>query len=187
MPTTEEYKENLINTVIEKSEANNWEEAVKELEIYEVEEDPDCNSYCTCGKEGLRYLFTIQNQYNGNTIFPIGSSCINKFDRSELKKEADLKEDLFKLMHAVENKKFITISSDLFSRKLLKYLYDLGAFEDNQYNHNCGYNDYKFLLKMFNKRKKNITENQKRKVSAIIVGSILPFLQKLSENKMKTK
>ncbi|MDU2026020.1 MAG: hypothetical protein E6729_10745 [Finegoldia magna] len=90
-------------------------------------------------------------------------------------------------MHAVENKKFITISSDLFSRKLLKYLYDLGAFEDNQYNHNCGYNDYKFLLKMFNKRKKNITENQKRKVSAIIVGSILPFLQKLSENKMKTK
>lgn len=184
MPTKEEYKENLIKTVIEKSEANNWEEAVKEWKIYEVEEDPDCNSYCTCGKEGLRYLFTIKNRINNNIIYPIGSSCINKFGVDKLKDEAKVKEDLFKLLHAVENNEYITISSDLFSRKLLEHLYNIGAFVPNYYNDFEPYNDYKFLLDMFNKRKRS--EKQEKKSSAIIINSIIPFLRDLLENRIKS-
>ena len=80
MPTTEEYKENLINTVINNSESDNWEDAVKEWDIVDVEENLDCAGQCTCGKEGLRYLFTIKNRINNHIIYPIGSSCISKFD-----------------------------------------------------------------------------------------------------------
>lgn len=183
MPTTEEYKENLINTVIEKSEANNWEEAVKEWDIVDVEEDLDCAGQCTCGKEGLRYLFTIKNRINNNIIYPIGSSCISKFGVDNLKNEAKLKEDLFKLLHAVENNEYITISSDLFSRKLLEYLYNIGAFVPNYYNDFEPKNDYKFLLDMFNKRKRS--EQQEKKSSAIIINSIIPFLRDLLENRIK--
>lgn len=183
MPTKEEYKENLINTVIEKSEANNWKEAVKEWDIVDVEEDLDCAGQCTCGKEGLRYLFTIKNRINNNIIYPIGSSCISKFGVDNLKNEAKLKEDLFKLLHAVENNEYITISSDLFSRKLLEYLYNIGAFVPNYYNDFEPKNDYKFLLDMFNKRKRS--EQQEKKSSAIIINSIIPFLRDLLENRIK--
>ena len=52
-------------------------EAVQEWEIYDCIEDMSCRSRCVCGKENIRYLFTIRNLFNNSLIFPIGSSCIN--------------------------------------------------------------------------------------------------------------
>lgn len=183
MSKQKEYQENLIKTVINNSESDNWKDAVKEWDIVDVEEDLDCAGQCTCGKEGLRYLFTIKNRINNNIIYPIGSSCISKFGVDKLKNEAKLKEDLFKLLHAVENNEYITISSDLFSRKLLEYLYNIGAFVPNYYNDFEPKNDYKFLLDMFNKRKRS--EQQEKKSSAIIINSIIPFLRDLLDNRIK--
>jgi len=96
-------------------------------------------------------LHTIKNRYNGNLLFPIGSSCIRKFGRKELNSEVKLKEDLFKLLHYIENRDFIVLSSNFFSRRLIDYLFETGAF-DNSYNHYDGYEDYRFFKKMFNKR-----------------------------------
>lgn len=73
------YVQNLIVRVINASEADNWENAVQEWEIVDCEEDEDLSESCVCGKEELRYLFTIRNVYNGNLLFPIGSSCIKPF------------------------------------------------------------------------------------------------------------
>ena len=50
--------------------------------------------------------------YNGNILYPVGSSCITKFDRKDLREKTSLMESQFKLLHAVEEGK-------LFSRKLL--------------------------------------------------------------------
>ena len=48
-----------------------------------------------------------------------------------------------------------------------------------KYNHHNGQSDYEFLLKMFNKRdKESISANQDRKIKAIILNSIRPFMQK---------
>ena len=77
------YVQNLIVRVIDASEADTWENAVQEWEIVDCEEDEDLTESCVCGKEELRYLFTIRNVYNGNLLFPIGSSCIKKFGRIE--------------------------------------------------------------------------------------------------------
>ncbi|WP_051175714.1 hypothetical protein [Streptococcus devriesei] len=70
-----------------------------------------------------------------------------------LKHKVDIKEQLFKLLHAVEENQFLQLSPEYFSRKLLKYLLDIGDFKPTQWNNNDPKNDYQFMLDMFNKRR----------------------------------
>ena len=76
----------LMETVVSKSYSKKWDEAVLEWEIINCEEDSSLSSYCICGKDSLYYLFTIRNARNGNILYPIGSSCIKKFGREDLKR-----------------------------------------------------------------------------------------------------
>ena len=96
--------------------------------------------------------------------------------------ETNLIESQFKLLHAIEDNKYLSLSTDYFSRKLLKWLYDEGVF-NSAYNHYDGRTDYEFMLKMFNKRDKTaISTKQDKKIKAIILNSIKPFMQeKLSD------
>lgn len=180
------YYENLIKTVLEHSTSQNWVDAVNEWYIDDIEEDETLSESCICGHPNLRYLFTIKNETNNNTLFPIGSECIKKFERDELYQEATIKEKLFELYHIVENNSFIEFNSKLFSRKLLKYLYDAGAFKANEYNHYNPLQDYNFMLKTFN-QKNPATSQQDKKVKAIILNSIKPFIQEQLKNKIKHK
>ncbi len=180
------YVENLIIRVLNNSESSTWEDAVKEWEISDCEEDQTATETCICGKENIRYLFTIRNIYNKNELYPIGSTCIKKFERKELREEVGIYEGMFRLLHAVEEGAFLSLSPDLFSRKILKALYDNGAFPPTQYNGYDGMQDYKFLLKMFNKRDKDsITQKQKNKITAILLNSIKPHLQQQLKDKVK--
>ena len=56
--------------------------------------------------------------------------------------ETVLRESTFKLLHAVEENEYLTLSSELFSRKLLRWLYEQGAF-NTLYNDYDGEEDYK--------------------------------------------
>lgn len=173
------YMENLIFRVIGESESNSWNDAVLEWEIIDCEEDDELSLSCICGKENLRYLYTIRNELNGKVLFPIGSSCIKKFERSDLNEEIIVREGMFKFYRAIRTRTFIELSSEFFSRRLLNALYERGAFRANQYNHYNGENDYSFMLQMFNKRNKDsISSAQQSKVSVIIINSIMPFLRK---------
>ena len=77
----------------------------------DCEIDDSLTESCVCGKEHLRYLFTIRNAENGNELYPIGSTCINKFDRDDLDYEVSVYEDMFRLIRAVENNEYIELSS----------------------------------------------------------------------------
>lgn len=180
------YYRNLIQRVIDNSEASNWDSAVLEWDVFDCEEDETLESSCICGKEELRYLFTIRNTLNGNILYPIGSSCIRKFQRDDLDDEVAVKEQLFKLLHAIENNSFLTLSSDFFSRKLLLYLLNLGAFKPTVYNHYYPEEDYQFLLDMFNKGSRR-TESQDKKATAIILNSIRPFLREMLREKVRRR
>jgi len=181
------YVENLIKSVIDNSQSNTWELSVLEWEIEDCEEDEYLESSCICGKENLRYLYTIKNKYNNNILFPIGSSCIKKFGREDLSSLTSLQEDMFNLLHAIKDRQFISLTSDFFSRKLLKALYDEGAL-DSDYNNFEGERDYEFMLKMFNKRDKDsISIAQNKKIKAIIVNSIRPFLEVKLNIKIRKK
>lgn len=179
------YFKNLMNKVIDKSESDNWEDAVKEWKIINCQEDEQSSETCVCGKENLRYLFTIQNTINHSILFPIGSSCIKRFGRADLREETSIHEKMFKLLHMVEDHKFISFTPEFFSRKLLKYLYSQGAF-NTAYNDYCGYEDYQFMLKMFNMKDKSlITPKQDKKIKAIILNSIKPYLIFTLKNKIR--
>jgi len=182
------YCQNLIKVVIDSSEAATWKLAVLEWNIVDCEEDEELESSCVCGKENLRYLFTIENNINGNALFPIGSSCIRKFDRGDLNEVATIREHLFKLLRAIESGGHILLSPKYFSRKLIAYLYDNGVFRANCYNDFNPHNDYCFLLDMFNKRDKaSVSQSQNRKIDAIILNSIKPFLRNMLLSKIKKK
>lgn len=174
---------NLQDAVIRHSEADEWYSAVNEWIINDVEEDETLTESCVCGKEKLHYLFTIRNILNGDILYPIGSSCIRRFERDDLDEEVDLNVQLFELLHAIEQNEFIVLSSDFFSRKLLKYLYDLGAFIGSEYNNYDPFRDYQFMLDMFNKRMR--TQRQEKKATAIIMSSIRPFLRRMLRDKIR--
>ena len=174
--------ENLKNTIIERSVSKDWNGAVFEWKLIDTEEDEFNDSECICGKENIRYLHKIQNTINGNILFPVGSSCIKKFDRADLNELISVKEKLFKLYHAVGHKEFLELSSELFSRKLIKYLYDQGAFNSDNSNYPA-YDTYEFFLKMFNKRSE-ISEKQDKKVKPILLNNIKPFVQERLKNKI---
>lgn len=172
-------------TVIKYSESEYWEDVVTEWEIVDCEEDDSCSSECICGKENIKYLYTIRNVLNGNELFPIGSSCIKKFNRTDMNEETALRESTFRLLHAVGSNKYLSLSTELFSRKLLRWLYEQGAF-NTPYNHFNGKEDYEFMLQMFNKKDKNkMTVMQDKKIKAILLNSIKPFLQKILAEKVR--
>lgn len=93
---------------------------------------------------------------------------------------------MFKLFHAIKTNQFIELNSDYFSRKLLEYIFDQGVFRPNQYNHFDGGNDFDFMLKMFNKRSKP-SPSQSRKITAIIMTSIKPYLIHVLNDKTTKK
>lgn len=174
-----QYYNSLIAAVIDASRSKHWEEAVTEWDIVDWEEDENCESSCICGKESIRYLYTIRNRETGIILYPIGSSCIKKFGRSDFVEKISIYEGMFKLYRAVRNNDMIELTSEYFSRKLLLQLYNDGAFAPTQYNHYNGVFDYRFMRDMFNKRdKSNITDAQRRKIRAIIGFSIKPYLQR---------
>lgn len=69
------YTDHLIGTVIEFSVADDWEGARREWEVVGCEIDETHSATCICGKEGLRYVYTIANTETGEILSPIGSSC----------------------------------------------------------------------------------------------------------------
>ena len=87
MKRNNKYYKNLIEKVVKLSVSNKWEDAVLEWEILKCEEDEESSSTCVCGKDNIKYLFTIVNIKNGNELFPIGSTCIKRFGRQDLEEE----------------------------------------------------------------------------------------------------
>lgn len=168
----------LKKAVISNSEASTWEASVMELELINYEEAGEVRPSCVCGKSGLHYLFTIQNKNNGNILRPIGSTCIQKFGRDDMYSQAIMHEQMFKLLNAVKNSRWLELDNNVFSRAIIDNLYKVGAF-DTEYNGYDGECDYIFILKMFNKRDKgSITAKQHSKITAITINSIMPYLAK---------
>jgi hypothetical protein len=101
-----------------------------------------------------------------------------------LNEEVVVKEQLFKLLHTIEDSRFLILSAEFFSRKLIQFLYEKGAFRPTVYNHYNPSEDYQFILDMFNK-KTALTTSQDRKVAAIILNSIKPFLQEMLQDRIR--
>ena len=161
------YYKNFVSVILENSESKDWDEAKTEWDITNVYEDESLSESCICGKENLRYVYTITNRINGKSLYPIGSHCITHFENPDLNERIETDKQLFKLAHAINAHEEIDFSSKYFSKKLLKFLYDNKAFEANKYNHFNPKSAYRFLLKMFNIKKKEAKISKKSSTNSI--------------------
>ena len=136
------YTDNLIGTVIGLSVADDWEGARREWEIVGCEVDETHSATCVCGKEGLRYVYTIANTETGETLSPIGSSCIKKFEQSDMDEELAGWQQAIKLMEEaarIGKEDYVHLHSGSYSRKLLYFLYEQDAFRPTKYNGSKGF------------------------------------------------
>lgn len=170
----------LFNTVLSKSESNTWDEATQEWDIVTEREDEDRTESCVCGHELLRYLFTIRNRFNGNEVYPIGSTCIRKFERNDLDQDLDCRMQALRLMHEavrLGRGSFVEIDSGFFSRKLIWYMEDRDAFRRGGRSAGESDRDAGFLYDMFNRR--TLNDEQRNQVRVIIRDYVYPWLRSL--------
>lgn len=176
------YMENnftrLQNTVIDYSSCKQWEYAIDEWEIVDFAEDTDMQASCVCGKERIKYLYTIENRKTGTVLEPIGSKCITKFGREDMKDQVNIYERLFKLVNARRDGKFIDLKGKekYFSNKLLDYLLDQEAINIGRHH---------TLKQLFNKRNE-LTYKQAKFATWIILNEIFPYLDREIEKKVKS-
>jgi len=168
----------LVRRVLDASESDVWGIAVGEWAVSQLEEDPLGCGVCVCGHTGLVKLFTITNQRNRALLYPIGSVCVNQFGREELDQQVKVYDELLRLRKAILDGSRIRLTSDLFSRALLVWLFNEGSFPPDEYNNFDGERDLEFLLKMFNKRNKDaLTRPQQKKITAILLAKVMPFVR----------
>lgn len=175
---------NLVYNVLELSEAEDWENARREWKVTDCIEDVGCSGECVCGKENLRYLFTIVNIENGNTLFPIGSTCIEKFEIDEMAEEQKCWRQAMSLMNEavrLGRDNYVPFTSKFFSRKLLWFIYEKNGFhdvrKDPDEDEDRMYSRYTFMLNMFNKRSR--TEKQEQLITVYMKYAIYPWLRNL--------
>ena len=169
----------LVQEVIDNSVGNTWEDAVHEWDVTNMHTDTSATGQCVCGKENLVYLYEIRNRNNGNILYPIGSSCINKFGREDLDIVTEVYPYLLNMYTKLRNNESIYLNKEFFTKKVINYFAEEGVL-DSPYNNNDGYRDAEFLRKMFLKRnKENVTENQKKKIWAILNRQIAPYVRQL--------
>lgn len=86
-----QYFLNMVCLICESSESKVFKEAVKEWDVIGFEdlgvEEDSPRERCRCGKEDLRYVYTIQNAINANVITPVGSVCIKHFEDAKLERQ----------------------------------------------------------------------------------------------------
>ncbi|MFJ6419198.1 hypothetical protein [Paeniglutamicibacter sp. NPDC091659] len=166
------YFKALQEAVVASSVSKNWGTAVLEWTVVDLEEDPAGQGMCVCHHPNLVEMFTIENVYNGNQLYPIGNVCVRKFGRQDLTSEANLFSQIHNLRSAI-NAGEDTFPKH-FSRALLKYLNDEGVFTPDQWDHDGG---YEFLVKMFNKRNKDeINSRRWWKIHKLLEKKIFPFI-----------
>lgn len=165
----------LRRAVIDASLSDRWAQAVEEWHVVGVEEDPDATGVCVCGKTGLVYLYSIHNRQTQQTLYPIGSSCVNLFEVEELDLSVTVLRRLIELRAAFAAGERVDLTGDYFSRAVLADLWENGAFPPNGFNRSNGANDYQFLLNLFNQRHE-FTENEKSKVWVLLNKTIRNFV-----------
>jgi hypothetical protein len=169
--------ETLKKVIEANSAANDFYRAVHEWNVTAVEEHPSNEGECLCGQQDLLYMYTIHNQHTGRLLEYIGSTCVQHFKNSALNLQVAVFRGLFELRKKILAGDRISLTTDYFSREILKWLYEEGAFPATTYNGNDGEKDYLFLLDMFNKRNKDdISPPRQRKILGLVHYTIKPFV-----------
>lgn len=178
---SQKYTENFLLPVIYSSESNTWKSAAREWEIIGYERVE--NDTCICGKEEIKDVYRIRNRLNGNELYPIGSSCVDKFESKEMTKDTDKFKKIYnkissgksKLKQSVNKGESIKFTARLFSEELINYLNKKEILSDR---------DRQFLLNMRGRRSRN--SEQQERINKIIEDFIVPYISGISQDEKIT-
>ena len=174
--------ETLRQEIISKSVSSSWRYAKYEWDVIDCIEDEGQSCSCVCGQENLKYLYTIRNHKNGNELYPIGSRCIKHFERDEMSTATTVWHQIYQIHISRLSKGWDSLKNAGFTKNVLRFMYNQGAFYPSEYNHNNPAEDYEFLLDMFNKRTAP-SERQNSKIYALMKNAIIPWLNEHRKSK----
>nr|MCR5412960.1 hypothetical protein [Patescibacteria group bacterium] len=160
---------------------NTWKSAAREWEIIGYERVE--NDTCICGKEEIKDVYRIRNRLNGNELYPIGSSCVDKFESKEMTKDTDKFKKIYnkissgksKLKQTVNKGASIKFTARLFSEELINYLNKKEILSNS---------DRQFLLDMRGRRSRN--SEQQERINKIIEDFIVPYISGISQDEKIT-
>lgn len=75
---------NLIEIINQNSTSENFQTNSREWSVMECIDQGEDTERCICGKEGIRYCYRIYNNKTNKSLYPIGSSCIKKFNNEDM-------------------------------------------------------------------------------------------------------
>lgn len=75
---------NLIEIINQNSTSENFQMNSREWSVMECIDQGEDTERCICGKEGIRYCYRIYNKKTNKSLYPIGSSCIKKFNNEDM-------------------------------------------------------------------------------------------------------
>ena len=149
----------LIKTIIDKSESNDYCEAINEWNLRWVDDRGGLESNCECGVR-IRYKFHIENKKNENKLV-LGSHCIKRLPNKEQNPDLDVDlKDCFKGSKLESKKinfgkykgksfKFIIDNDDNYSKWLMELDGCVLQRQDNRLNDFKKYYNYlKFQKKI---------------------------------------
>ncbi|WP_237234481.1 hypothetical protein [Rothia nasisuis] len=168
---------NLPKEVVALSCADDFDAARHEWDLVDRGIDPTSSQNCVCGKEGLKYLFTIRNRETGAELYPIGSSCIELFGRKDLDQQVGITKQMYEVLAEYRETGSLRLNGGAITRAVLRQLYEEGCFPPNDYNHRNPKIDYEFLVERFNQRSEP-TEGQRKKIWVLLNKTVGPYLER---------
>lgn len=163
----------LYDIVMENSKDDtSWWTAVKEWSIDGYKCDMAKISSCVCSKTGLKILFRIKNDINGNIIFPIGSTCIKRFKRTDLNNNVEVYEKFCALLNSFEennDEDEVTVDTEHFSRRSIDFYQSKGVIDSYE---------WRFLKGIFNRKYDTLSMREKSMKNDILRNKIIPYIKR---------
>lgn len=128
-----------------------------------VDEDEYADTTCVCGNHGLRYLYMVENNITGASLYPVGSVCVLEFENEYMDRVVEFMplvrglRDLERYEQTFEDAR----EKGLLTRKFIDYLDDEYAIPGQ----------VDFLKDMFNRKfhgRGHMSRKQKYRADKVI-------------------
>lgn len=113
---------NLIEIINQNSTSENFQTNSKEWSVMECIDQGEDTERCICGKEGIRYCYRIHNKKTNKSLYPIGSSCIKKFNNEDMNSQMKTLTELADFKRYLKEVVLLAITKNEYNPIELKWL-----------------------------------------------------------------
>lgn len=155
----------LLGTAVDLSEGESWAQAKSEWKVLYEDDAGGPTETCVCGHEGLRYLNMVGNRITGARLYPVGSSCVERFDDDRIAEEqADARAVRVLRQHAVAG----DLDRPHYSRRAIDALHRERVIDAAE---------HALMRRLFNKGPKaQIPEHDAALLRAVVSRRVMPYL-----------